>query len=104
MSVNGQQFLDNLQAADHNRKRHLVFLSGLFVMIVVVVTWASTNFIFSGSGEEGTALIRHDFSLWQTVKGGSILVTHAAIDTVSSVGGVLRAEKNYMVKPTSENQ
>lgn len=104
MSVNGQQFLENLQAADHNRKRHFVFLSSLFVMIVVVVTWVSTSFIFSENGEEGTALIRHDFSLWQTVKGGSILVTHGAIDTASSIAGVLKAEKNYMVKPTAENQ
>lgn len=101
MSPVDQNFLENLQASDHGRKRHLVFIGSFCAMVVVLLVWFSMTFFFSATPVGQTALVRPDFSLWKTVSGGSMLLAQNISYSIGSIGGFFQTKKDYLITPSA---
>lgn len=98
----GQQFLNNLQASDHRRKQRFVILGSAFFVFLVVAIWFSSPFFLKGGTAEAEGMVEPDFSLWQTVKTGSMLMTRNLTDGVRGLRNPFAvAEKNYIITPST---
>lgn len=97
-----QQFLSNLQASDHHRKKRFVILGSVVFVLFVVVIWFSSPFFLKSGTAEAEGMVEPDFSLWQTVKGGSMLMTQRLTEGVREFKNPFAvAEKNYIITPSA---
>ncbi len=98
----GQQFLNNLQAADHRRKQRFVVFASMFFVTLVIFVWFSSPFFFKNGMARVEGMVEPDFSLWQTVKSGSMLMTQNLTEQVRSIKNPFAvAEKNYIITPSA---
>ncbi len=103
MSSSSQNFLENLQAANHHRKRRVLLFGSFAIMALIIFIWFSVSVLLPGTPDQNTALIRPEFSLWKSVRGGSMLISQNILGRVGSIGSFFKTEKNYVVTPSASD-
>lgn len=97
---NKKSFLERLQSADDATKKRWMFISTAIIMAVVIYVWLMYfNSLIAGFSSQPTEQPATGIGFWDAVKNGTAAVYQGLIDKIRALGDILRAPREYIIKP-----